>query len=128
MPFELQFNRQTKLLHCRVEGKIYKEDLEQALNEIVTSPDYAPDVDTIWDVFEVDLASVDKDLLTAFIDIRERFPQRGEARVAIVGNEDLTFGLARMYSGMSSLMAQKIRVFRDIGSAEDWLMNKQNEQ
>ena len=55
------------------------------------------------------------------IEMRKRYPERGNAKLAIVVHSDFSFGMSRMYEMLSDRLPQSIMVFRDYAKAEQWL-------
>jgi hypothetical protein len=72
----------------------------------------------------VDLREVDStdDVVDALIaSTRAAGKEEEGARTAIVGEDDLQFGLGRMYEGLSGPRSGGLRVFRGIEEARRWL-------
>jgi hypothetical protein len=58
------------------------------------------------------------------IEIRKKYPERGNAKIAIVASTDLSFGMSRMYEVFSGNLPQTIMVFRNLEEAEQWLVKQ----
>lgn len=121
MPISFEFNKEKNLLYCRPARGTTLEEFDACMTQIVNSKDFAPDIDTIWITADIDIVNFDKELQQAIINVREKYPERGDARIAIVAENPLGFGLSRMYQGYSAVLPQRIRIFHDVQSAEDWL-------
>jgi hypothetical protein len=50
-----------------------------------------------------------------------RDPHRRRGRVAVVAEDDATFGIARMYAAYRDKIGIRVEVFRRIDEAETWL-------
>ena len=121
MPISIEYNQELNLLYCRPETGASLEDFDSCMQQIVNSSEFSADIDTIWITTEIEFASFDKELQNTIIKLREKYPQRGDARIAIVAENPLGFGLGRMYQGYSILLPQRVRVFHDVQSAENWM-------
>ncbi len=122
MPIELKYDAGKGILYATVEDELTKKDMEAALNVIVTSMDYPPDVNVLWDMRRVPFEPFDSRMAKDLVETRKNFPQRGAARAASVVSTDVAFGMTRMHEMMSDNMPQDIRVFKDIQAAEQWLL------
>lgn len=121
MPISIEFDKELNLLYCLPTQETTLEEFDACMEKIVTSKDFSPDIDTIWITTDIDFVNFGKELQQAFINVREKYPERGNARIAIVAENPLAFGLGRMYQGYSAGLPQRVRIFRDTQSAEDWL-------
>ncbi len=123
MSMDLHYDANKKILACLCKGPLSADEFKATLALIVSSQEYPPDVNLLWDVREVDANSFDKSLVSRVVSIRQNYPQRGDAKLALVASEDLHFGLSRMYEMMTDEMPQNIHVFRTTADAEAWLTN-----
>jgi len=121
MPISISYNKKLNLLYCRPATGVSLEEFDLCMKQIVNSSEFSADINTIWITTEIDFAKFDKELQMAIIKLREKYPQRGDARIAIVAENPLGFGLGRMYQGYSTLLPQRVRIFRDLQSAEEWI-------
>ncbi len=125
MPVELYYDKKKDALFGIMRGLITIEENENALNTIMKSDQYPPDIRTLWDVREQDFTNIDADFEMRLIELRKKYPERGNARMALVVSTDLGFGMSRMYQNLSANLPQNIMVFRDYADAEKWLLNPQ---
>jgi len=121
MRISIEYNQDLNLLYCRPETGADLEDFDSCMQQIVNSSEFSADIDTIWITTELELANFDKRLQNAIIKLREKYPERGDARIAIVAENPLGYGLGRMYQGYSALLPQRIRIFNNLHSAEEWI-------
>jgi hypothetical protein len=130
MPLELRYDGEKRILCVTVDGNVRVDEFDVVMKQIVSSNDYPPNVPTLWDVRSVhvklDAESVraqggEKQFLLAMIEMRKRYPERGDAKLAILVPNDFTFGMSRMYEILSDRLPQSIMVFRDHAKAEQWL-------
>jgi len=121
MSISIEFNKEKNLLYCRPGYEVSVDEFDLCMRKIVSSKDFPADIDTVWITTEMNLADFDKELQKALINVREKYPARGNARIAIVAENPLGFGLGRMYQGYSAGLQQRVKIFRDVQSAEDWI-------
>lgn len=122
MAMSVAYDREKRLLYGVLKGPVTVEECTEVLQEIVGSDEYAADTPALWDMSEADLSSLDESLQRQLFGLRERFPERARARLAIVAPVDLVFGIARMYELSSSAPPETIQVFRSVPDAEHWLL------
>lgn len=121
MQLSINYNAQKNILYGRYKGAFTTTEFEAQLRKIVSAAEFPPDVPTIWDLSETDMAQFDWKFIEQLLEIRARFPARGDALIAIVAPADLSFGIARMYASRGVALPQEMTVFRDLDAAEAWL-------
>jgi len=104
-------------------GAITGKEILQALQELLTDPDFKTNMDVLWDFRAVTTRNIDtqeiKDLVTF---IRANQTKRGsDYRVALVVSQDLHYGLARMYEAYSQDLPAQIKIFGKLDEAIAWL-------
>jgi len=124
MQVEHHYDKEKNVLIGIVEGKISFEAFNDIMRKIVTSTEFPPDCNTIWDLRKADLSSIDSKFIEILISIRKKYPERGKAKIAFIVDSDLSFGLTRMYEMISNQLPQVINVFRDYKEAEEWLIKE----
>ena len=122
MPIELRYDRKQGVLYSVVTSPITLEEFGASMARIIQSDDYPPDVRTLWDLRELDFEPVYRPFEEQVIDIRQKFPERGAAKIALVVASDLGFGMTRMYEILSNEMPQNVMVFRNCEEGEKWLL------
>jgi len=120
---DLQYDKNKKILTCLCKGPVSTGEFKASLALMVSSQEYPPAVDVLWDVREADPASFDISLVGQAVSIRQNYPQRGDSKLAVVASDDLRFGLSRMYEMMTDEMPQDIHIFRTVADAEQWLLH-----
>jgi hypothetical protein len=106
----------------KISGLLSLEELQEAGRAVVTSTQFPPDIDTIWDLCDTDPSNIDEGFMEKVIAMRQQqFQQRLSARLALVADSDLKFALSRMYEMMASELQQSTHVFRTIEEAKAWL-------
>ena len=121
MPIHLYYDKKKEILNCSIDQSFSFEELESTLYTITHSAEYLPDVKTLWNIERFDLKEINEDFMN-----RLKFPQRRNAKLAIIIPSDLGFGLSRMYEAFSEIqgMPQSIHVFRNHADAEKWLLSE----
>jgi hypothetical protein len=125
MPIDLKYDQNKKILYATIQERINSQEFTLATKAIVSSNEYPPDVRILWDARTVKLPVFDKGLLLEFIEIRKKYPERGNARLAILISDNFAFGISRMYEMLSSHLPQNIMVFKDFSTGEEWLQSKE---
>ncbi len=123
MAVEYQYDSNKEILYITIRSYIEIQDIENTLAYIMNSSECPPDVKTLWDIRPASLENINMAEQEKAINIRKKFPQRGKAKIAVVADNDLAFGLARMYEQVSAELPQKMQVFKNIKSAEKWLLD-----
>jgi|GEM_PF-1771136 len=99
-----------------IEGAGSAKDLSKVVSKIAVFPDSEKELWIATDV-KLDLSSAE---LIALADLAKDMPSRPK-QVAIVANDDLTYGLGRIYAGHRETPDSLLNVFRDEKSALEWL-------
>jgi hypothetical protein len=122
MSLKLEYIASKHILIGTFDGELTIEMVQSAFKEIVSSSEYPPDISTIWDIRKLDLTSVDRQLMDKIIYFRQGINSiRGAAKIALVADSELSFGLGRMYEGLSGSLAQEMSIFKSMEEAEKWL-------
>jgi hypothetical protein len=124
MSVHYTYNKEKDMLYAAAEDNVSIEELTTVLNEISSSDIFSPDVKTLWDIRKLDFSKIDSDFARQLINVRKQNTSRGNAKVAILAEQDLAYGMSRMYESMSDGMPQTIMVFKELKKAEDWLLGK----
>jgi len=81
----------------------------------------------LWDLTKSNVSEISSADVKVIADLSFKFAERRPSgKTAIVGYEDFTFGLSRMYEmtkGISELPFET-RVFRDMDQARNWLLSE----
>ena len=124
MRIHLEYDRDKNILFGSYSGAFTLQEFETQLAEIVSTSTFPANVPTIWDLTEMDFSQMDWDFINKLLEIRAKFPTRGDALIAIVAATDLTFGVSRMYASKGDSLPQTMQVFRSIEDAEAWIKTK----
>ena len=124
MSTDIHYDREKNILHIVVHDVITVDEFGDILEKITRAEEYAPDVPALWDLSAVDASKADTSIIEKLITVRERYPERGKTKLAMVASSALAFGLSRMYEALSADLPQTIGVFRDRVEAEQWLQKE----
>ena len=104
-------------------GKLTAEVINDLVRQAIEHPDFEPGMGSLWDLCHVDLNEFTRqDVLKIRRYNMSIADKRGVARMAYVAQSDLAFGLARLYEVLGQQPNAKKHVFRDLASAEKWLL------
>jgi hypothetical protein len=123
MSVHYTYNKEIDILYGTIEDNVTIDELQIILTEISSSKDFPPDVKTLWDIRKLDFSKINSDFARQLINVRKQNTSRGNAKVAILAEQDLAYGMSRMYESMSDGMPQTIMVFKELKKAEDWLLS-----
>jgi hypothetical protein len=127
MPIDLTYHRDKGFLQVVVKGDLTADGFKKTLVSMTGSKEYPPDVPTLWDLRDVNLAHFKELPIPSFIDIEKRFPLRDNAKIAVIAQSNFSYGLCRMYCAHleMALVKQDFMVFRKYDNALAWLLNSQ---
>ena len=127
MPLEFCYDSTKKIIRGKITSPFVAAELRDALQGMVNAGNFPPDVPVLWDVRGVDFREIDSELMRQLNSIRKQYPQRGNARIALIAPTDLAYGMSRMYELLSADMPQTIMVFRTVEEGERWLLSEYEE-
>jgi hypothetical protein len=122
MPVEIRYDNEKGLLYGSLCSPLTYDEFQSAIETITQSPEYPPDVRTLWDLRQLDFKQTDRKFGETLIAIKQRFPERGTARLAFVVKDDLGFGMSRMYEALADRLPQQTKVFKSYSEGENWLL------
>ena len=100
------------------------EEACDTLRAMVLLPDFRKSMPSIWDLRHTELMHINgTDIGTLSKVALELKDERGAAKTAIVVGSDLSYGLGRMFELLNGTSHLEARVFRDMESAEFWVLN-----
>jgi hypothetical protein len=132
MSFESHYDRTKQILYCTVRGAYTMETFYATVPSIAQSTEFPPDSDTLWDLRQLIFDGLNADFMKQLVAARKAFPERRGARLALIVEGDLAFGLTRMYEMISDAEAaelqQQMRAFRSLAAGEQWLLESRIDQ
>lgn len=123
MPYTASYDPALRILTVAVAGPPSVELFDAALMMITTAVDYPPNVDVIWDFSGTDFSAVKPDQMRALLDVRKRYTGREGGRAVFVGDEEIAFGMSRMFQILAEGdISRSMHVTRTIAEAERWIL------
>ncbi|MDX8404641.1 MAG: hypothetical protein R8K50_00645 [Mariprofundus sp.] len=106
-----------------VKGKISTAEISDALQSSFRMPDFRPDMPVIWNLHAADISLMSA---TEMKQVIRLIMAAGSLRgshypLALVADSDINFGIAKMFQGYAFELPLQIGVFRDMGSAKNWI-------
>lgn len=101
-------------------------------HEIAENPDIPNNSNAIWNLNDYCFDQAERRFFQILINGRAQFPGRSQARVVLVAENDLGFGMCRMYQIMCDLNQaiadNTTYVVRSVDEAIEWLAANQTDQ
>ena len=117
MPMISEIDVDQGLVLTRLVGAVTVAEVEEHNRNLAKDPHFRPDFKQLVDVSEFtklyDAAEVGKSA-------EEHIFSPGASR-AVVAPSDAAFGMSRMFAIRSESAGQRIRVFREMNAAKEWL-------
>lgn len=104
--------------HLKIQGRLTPVRLKIILNAIATNKLEKPDIDTLIDLMDVRL-DITSDEIRQLADYIQGHCE-SDAPVALVSDDDLTFGLLRMLKGHVDRTSLNFHVTRSNEDAKSW--------
>lgn len=125
MPITHRYDPQKQALYGTMKGELTIEEFRSVGEGITSSASHSPSIRSIWDLRELDFTKITPQFVRACVDIRTSLPERHPARIAFVVDDDLGFGMMRMFEILGDSLDDTTMVFRDLSDAEEWLLQEQ---
>jgi len=128
MAIKLEYKPSQNILIGAMEGTLSIEMYKQTMDKIISTNEYPTDVPTLWDLRKLDFSSIDSNFVDQVTGKRKEINrERKNAKLAMVVDSDLGYGMTRMYQIFSELagLSQKVEIFKNIEEAKDWLLEDQ---
>jgi hypothetical protein len=124
MSIEYQFFPSHHLVYIRYSGLITAGELLNVPAVLYAHPQYQPGMSELNDYRGVTGggAGVSRQTFHDLVSMERNIDEkRGQVRMAHIAPQDLIYGVARMYSMLSSSSSAEMRVFRSMPEALAWL-------
>ena len=124
MPVTFKLNPDANYVVATFSGVVTDEDVMDAYVTFYEGSEWVPGTNELVDLSDADVTPITVEGLVSLADYTEsvfRMHHVQNLKTAIYAPGDLPFGLARMYSSLAASSPEKIRVFRRIYDAEEWL-------
>jgi len=122
LPITYRIDTKNKIVYTTASGELTDDHLLEHKQKLIQDPLFQPGMKELSDARTVTELKVTNAGIV-------KFAKQDEAdsglldgyRLAIVVDSDLTFGMARMYEALTKESLPGLRVFRDLGEAQQWL-------
>ena len=123
MPIDFQLASNPPLIRTSITGTIEAEDVRRYFQAITSAPDLPPSTPALVDLTETDFGNFNAQFGEQLIALREQFPDRVGARLALLVSDDVGYGVSRIYQILSAdLPGHLTAVFREESEALAWLL------
>ena len=120
MTIQYKYIPDEKYLLVKISGILEWEHLKITAEKITTSNEFPADVDTLYDLTEMDFSNITAEFEEKLVLFRKQL-DRGHAKIACVVSSDVGFGMGRMYEVLSDKLPQQVRIFKKLEEAQQWL-------
>lgn len=125
MPIKLEYDRAHNILKIHAYGTITLDNVEQGMKQVFESSEYPSDINTLWDVRQLDFSELDLDLIKGIVLLRKKYDaERDGAKIAILSNYALAGPLVKLYTILTRGLRQSNKVFTTEDSAMLWLLKE----
>lgn len=122
MSIVLTHDKQHNILTAKITGYISLDDFQQVMHQIMTSKDIPSDVNTLWDISEMNFDAIDFEFEQALVNMRKAFnKERGAAKIGIYSDYKLGEPLVKLFIILSKDISQAIKAFTTIEETHKWL-------
>ncbi len=121
---DLKISKNPAIVRIKPKEQLTLEYAATLVKRMMDHPDFKMGLPSIWDLRETDVSSFSLNDMQSFMEVNRQYKDaRGDAYIAIVAADDLSFGLSRMYEMLENAPHLRINVFRDLQSAEKWVFD-----
>lgn len=111
-----------RYIRIRCEGVLSVRTVEAIALNFFELDDFVPGMGTLWDLRAADASNTTSADLRQLKQSRAQLAdRRGPGRVALLAEDDLTFGICRMIEASTEVPGIQIMVFRDEPAAVVWV-------
>ena len=121
---DLRIDEEKNIAYIKIIGKVSSKDILAAFDVAVSSDKYGKGMGRLWDFTDIDLSSLDSDLIPQMAQYSQSFPPGiSDVKVAFVVTKGNEYGLVRMFQAYSEIYAiTQVKIFASIEEAEKWMM------
>jgi hypothetical protein len=119
MPIQYVIDRTQQRMLTHAEGLVTFQEISQHLD--AEERDRGLDLPEIFDARGATTDLTPAQVRTLVERAADTLRRTSLGPTAIVANDDLVFGMARMYAILTELAGPRVEVFRDVESANRWL-------
>lgn len=122
MPVVYQIDEEKGIVRVRAFDEVTWEDQARASAAWFADPGYRPGMPILFDTRERRTVGDSEEVRTARDNTEALAAIQPGTRIAVVVQTDVGYGMTRMFMGLSGEGPLVTNVFRDIESAEAWLL------
>ncbi|MFH1852758.1 MAG: hypothetical protein ABIA75_10465 [Candidatus Neomarinimicrobiota bacterium] len=131
MPVTTSFNKDQGFIYHLLTGDITQKEIITAFDNSQTYPDLAADTHVIWEFQNVRLPKLSETIshvkaIANYVKNSQSLKRTG-FKVALVADNDLVFGMSRMYQSVATFLPVQFMVFRKYEAAENWVQGQDQE-
>lgn len=121
---ELSVDKKRGIARIVFSGPITPGCVIDAVNRMLDHPDFVTDMPSLWDYRDCNVGEFTAEDLRRIGEFAHQTVERNNsARIAIVVNGDLQYGLTRMFVMMNEITHLEFVPFRDYDAAERWALD-----
>ncbi len=126
MPGSLTYDGRLNVVRATLTGKPDTSDLAGVLEQIVSSPDFPPSVDNIYDLRGLMFSEVDLDHFREVARVLKPYDRlRGNSAVALVVRHETHVTISKVFKAMTDhVFRQDVEIFTSMTDAEDWILSR----
>jgi hypothetical protein len=121
MPIVYRVDQARNLVRSVATGVVTDEDFRTWTEELASDPEVLSGMSQLADFRDVDRFDVTPACIRHVVGMEAEHEKFTHAWRAFVVTQDVAYGMVRMYQTLSEDEEQRIRVFRDLCSAQSWL-------
>lgn len=122
MPIEYRVDVRARCVRSRASGVISLEDLKGHIQRLAADENVPLPLHEIWDGTQVASFPLTGMQVREAVQLARQLQRTDRARLAIVSSSTVLYGLARVAQAFADEARYDIRAFRDLASAEQWLL------
>jgi hypothetical protein len=127
MSSSYKYDPHLKIVVGKIVGQLDLPDYNKQMKDFVQSDEFPSDVNTLWDLREMDFSDHDYQMEERIVKARgELNKKRGNAKVALVVESAIQYGMARVFQSLADPHSSIIRVFYSYEDAQDWVCDKES--
>ena len=126
MPTRYEYDPATRIVRIEISGEVREAELVDLAQKLASDESFAPGHGELVDLRGLRDTDVSAPALRQVAGIFARTDRYADrTRVAMCAPDDLAFGLSRMYEAFRESSGLQLRVFRTLGEAERWLIDRE---
>jgi SpoIIAA-like len=123
---DVRYDKTLDVLIVEISGTLSAKIYDEAIEAIFNSPSFRPNINVIYDLSNAKASLLSTGEIRAVAERAKKLgPSRGTSwKAALVVPGMLEYGLARMFEFLNDGAIFKVRAFRSIEEAKEWMVEK----